>query len=228
MNIDVDKLREFVTKSTLSGLIPSAIFKIKDNRISCKIRDTNNTLVVLSDSKLETDGEVELCIKDTKLLLSVLGIYSGKVELHKSENVLSIVNNDRQVDVILTSEEFVENNLTKELTLEWENNHKISVEILKNSVRNMGILNSRNVEFEVKNKELTITAGENNFDKITEKMKLDEVDCKVQYGEQFANVVNSLSDDVEISFKKDFPCRITDKKDGNEFVYVIAPIVEQN
>lgn len=226
------KLVEFVKKTTVNGNIPSAIFRTTSEGMKVMVRDISNAAGVVGllapTTFLKFEAGLVLPIKDTKAFCSILNTFNQDVELHKVENVLKIVGENREADIILASEEFVENDLKSDFTnLSFDGGFMINANVLQQSAANATVLNVEKLTLEVKNKTLFLRAGEEQFDKITEKLGVDYVDAKSEYGDMIKRVINLLEGQINIAFKNQYPIQLVEKTQFSTIKYIVAPIITE-
>lgn len=234
MKIDAALFKTFVTKATLNAVLGSMVIKIDETGMTAQQKDLSNTAmssIRLLPDKIKEKEPTILCIKNTNMLIKSLSSFSGEIEVKKAENVLSLFNGDRQIDIILSSEEFIECNMPaipESLKTAFDGGVNLNVKPFKDIVNDMGIVNGKNIIVTVKDKKLELTTGDKGFDKISVKAPADYSDATAKYGELFANVINVLDDKINVALKQDFPIQITETVDGMSCKYIVAPLVEQD
>ena len=62
-----------------------------------------------------------------------------EVEMEVASNKLSLFDKNRQIDITLAEESFIDNDLTKELKLEYASKVRINTSVLKKSLKNKSI-----------------------------------------------------------------------------------------
>ena len=234
MKIDSKLLERFVTKATLNATLTSMAIKVSSTGLFAQQKDLSNagmTSVTLDASKIKElwSTEETICIKNTSMLIKSLASFSGDVEIIKNTNILSLVNADRQVDIVLSSEEFIECNLPampESLATAFDKGVDTNILPFKKIVSDMAIVNGKYILVEIKDKKLELITGEKGFDTISNKSPLDYTDCKAKYGEILSNAINVIDDKINIAMKTDFPIQIKESVDGISCKYIIAPLVE--
>ena len=229
MKIDAIQLNTFLSKATLNGVIPMCVMNVADKKISISVKSVDNVGVVISELKITSNDKMELCIKDTSRLLQALKLFDKEIELIKESNVLSILNADRQVDLTLSSVEFIDNHLTKELKLEYDDGINIKNTLFKNIVKDSSIIGSDKITIEFTETELKMFTGEKGFDTISETQKLDKpyVICKTKFGKMLTEVIEVIDEQINIKMKSDFPVLLTEKTEVMTIKYLVAPIVDK-
>ena len=228
MKIEAKILADFIKKVTLSGKIPSMILKFSKEGLSSKVMDTST--IVLTEGlllpKYIKDLEViNIPVKNTGILLNFLRGFEGEVELKINLNKFSLFNSKKQVDLIMPAEEFIENDLKIELKAVFDEGMNIKTEILRNVSESMNVLKSSSMHLKVENKTLNVSTGEEGFDSISEKVPVSfNKDAKAEYGVLTKDVVSVLDDNINISFKKDYPIQIKESLEKMHMRYIIAPL----
>jgi len=236
MKIDSSLLKRFVTKATLNASLGSMVLKISpDEGILTQCKDLSNagmTLAKLDKIKIKElwSTEESLCIKNTNMFIKSLASFTGEIELIKNNNVLSLLNAERQIDIVLSSEEFIDCNLPampESLKTAFDGGVNISSEPFKKIVGDMSIVSGKSIIVNIKDKKLELTTGEKGFDTISVKTAADYANCTAKYGEILANVINVVDEKINLAMKQDFPVQIVENIDGIYCKYIVAPLVEE-
>jgi len=233
MKIKSELLASFITKATLNGSIGSMVIKITDEGLSAQQKELSNagmTQAKLSLEKIKEKENMELCIKNTPMLIKSLASFSGDIEIKKNTNILSLLNAERQIDIVLSSEEFIDCNLSglpENLKNAFDKGFNISSEPLKKIVSDMGIVESTSIVIEIKDKRLILSTGEKGFDTISVKAVADYTDCSANYSELLAKAINVIDGKINIALKKDFPIQLIEEADGIYCKYIVAPLVSK-
>jgi hypothetical protein len=233
MKIESSVLKSFVVKATMGGALPSMVMRVSNDGITAQLKDLSNaamTTAKLSPDKVKEKEDMVLCIKNTDMLIKSLGSFSGEVELKKNENILSIFNAERQINIVLSTEEFIDCNLPKipdSLANAFDGGINLQTDILRKIVSDMAIVDGDKILVEVKDKKLTLNTGAKDFDNISMKVNVEYNDVLSTYGELLAKAITVIGDKVNMSLKSNFPIRLVEDADGIKCTYIIAPIVEQ-
>lgn len=228
MKINSTKLTNFFKKATLNGIIPTCTLKLDKDVLSVKVRDTTNAAAVMSTLKgLKTEETLIMPLKNTKMFLDILRLFNGDIELRVSGNILSIFDKNRQVDIVLAAEDFITNNLPKDVVLQYEKSVVIPSDIFKNSLKNLNILKSKSIELMFKDSTLTLSTGDKGFDTIKESLPVVYPECNAKFGSLLQDVINVVDEKIELSVKTNYPITLKESTTDLEVTYIIAPIVEQ-
>jgi len=230
MKIKAEQFLKFIEKATMCGVIGSMVIKGNVEGLEAKQKDLSN--ISLSEAKLKCSAEdMELCIKDTNLLINMLKGFEGDIEIKKNDNTMSIFNEGRQVDIILSTPEYIDCNLEKvpeSLTESFDTGFETSISPFKKIVGDMSIVKSTSIIVEVKDKMLNLTTGAKDFDNVTMKIKTEYNDAKAEYCDLLAKVIAVIDDKFNLSFKNDFPLEIKEKVGDIEVRYIVAPLTEKD
>ncbi len=227
MKTDASKLSNFLKKATLDGSIMTALLKLEKNELNVWVRTADNTVAVNAVMKNVVAEEQVWPIKDTVLLLKSLELFSGVIELQKDKNKLSIFNADRQVDITLAEEAFVENKLEKYPGVQYEATRTISSAIFKNTLKNKSIVKTNLSTLVADGKLLQVISGDSKFDTIVEKIPSDMPEAKTHLSDCANAVFDNLDDKVEIGLKTDYPVLFKFESPDYKIQYVVAQIVQE-
>ena len=229
MKISSNLFKSFIEKATLNGTISSMVIDVDEKGFKSQQKDLSN--VALTVATLSSKGEVmQLCIKDTNLLLNMLKGFEGDVEIKKDNNIMSIFNTERQVDIVLSTPEYIDCNLTKipeSLENAFDKGVSLTIAPFKNIVGDMTIVKSSSIILEVKDKILELKTGDKDFDNIKIKTKADYNNAKAEYCELLARVINVIDGKFNLSFKDKFPLQIIEEDKGIKVRYIVAPLVDK-
>lgn len=234
MKIDVNIFKQYITKVSLSGTIPTIDLNFTEDGITTAVKNTAQIAVVVGLLKKEAFEEYEalgeIYIKDSKMLIELLKTFSEEVEVEKTENnILQIFNTERSVNTLLAEQKICSNLLKEDkpnipTTVEFELEKSILIRVVKD----MQLLDVTSAKFEKKDNELKIRVGdETEYDFIDTFVKFedDTEDVSVGVGASFPEVVNSLGDNFIIKMGTDVPLVFIDEDDNMLVETIIAPFV---
>jgi len=222
MKIDSKKLYTFVKKTTLNGAIETCVIRGSNEGLKINVRNGNAIAVygLLKDVK----DEITLPIKSSTILLNILNAFNDKITIEVKGNMLKIFNEFREAEIVLSSEEFIENELKEKVPFEYSGDVSVQSSILKQALKNKEIIKGDTLVVEVKNNVLSILTGKVNFDKMIEKTKVDYADCTNELGAISFDVINVLEGLVKLSMKTDYPIKIVESDEEKNIQYFIAPL----
>lgn len=228
MQIEASKLIAFTEKATLSCSIPNFLILIKDSKISAITRNPSNAVLTSIEMKITAPDELKLPIKDTRVLLAALKLFDGKIEIIRDNNILSIYNANRQVDITLAEESYIECNLSEMPSkLVWEASVDVDIKVFMNALKNSSVSNSDGATVELDKKNLIITTGEKNFDKVKETIPASYPEAvKAKFANFIFDVAKVIGDKVTLSVKTNYPIKLEEKTTDLKAIYVIAPLVD--
>ena len=231
MKIQADILRKFIQKTSLNGLIEGSVIEFTDNGIKIWNRNVQGSVAIFGLLKKECikDYEVKsnIGIKSNSVLLKLLKRFVGEIEFVSINNVLTIVNEKKKVEIVEGNENYIDSKITQEINLEYSNAPlNISVDIFTNSVNNMSDLEAMHLKIIINNKVMELIAGEEGFNKVSERHNIEYDNMNVMVGTVFKDVVTQLDNNIWASFKDNCPIQIVEGNDNYNVKYIIAPLME--
>ena len=236
MWIDSNKLQKFIEKSTLNASITETVINVTDNVIYSTIRTADNVGATVTHLKnVKGLTPMILPIKDTGMLLKSLKLFTGQVEMECNNNVLSIYDKTRQVDIVLAEESFITNVLPNEFV------EKIKAKCTKETfirlpkkpfddiVKDMSVVKSSTIKIVMDNKAVQFITGETSFDSIKETFYLSAVDiteATSQFGQTLVDVISVMHDSVEVAMQNENTIAIRETTQDFDVTYIVAPIID--
>jgi len=226
MKVDAKEFHEFIKKCSLNGRIDTCIIRGDDNGLTIKVRSGNAVAVA---GQLTTIKEnITLPIKSTSTLLRILSTFTDKVMMEKKENVLKIYDEEREAEIVLAGEEFIENDLKEDLKFTYEGDMTVKGEMFRRALTNRDIVRGETMLLEVKDNIFSISTQREKSDKMVEKCKVDYKDCRNEMGQVAVDVFQILGEEVRVAMKTDYPVKIVDATEDMKVVYHIAPLEQKN
>ncbi len=225
MKISVNKLKNFIGKVTLNGEIKTSLLEFIPEGMKVSLKDTMEAVGVLGLLKGATSDLGKLPIKDTKKFLDVLKLFSKEVQLTKVENRLHIVDENISAELVLASEEFIENHMDTLPTVPYQSGGiKIESEIFVNALKSASILDATGMSIIIKDKELAVSYGEEGFDKIKHKQKIDYPDVALEMGERIQSVIPQLGKSISMRLGKGLPIEFKEVTEEFDITWVVCPV----
>jgi len=234
IKLEAKTLKDFLSTSTLNGKIESLLINFTNNGIEINAVMENNvgaTLSILDKIVCKTisGDDIKIGVKDTKLLINILGTFNGVVELEITENSLVVKDENKVANLVNMKPEFVETNLPKEhkdkLVDMFDGGIKMSSNIFIKAVKNSGIIGSDSFEIRNKNNSFVIITGENKFNKIEESINLDYKDFETKFSDILKDAVSVLTDEITLSVAGDYkPIMFTIKNENFLSKIVVSPL----
>ncbi len=224
MKIEAIILKNFLDKVTLGGEIGTAILEFTPEGLKVQVIDTMKVVGVSGLLKGVTSDIDKLPIKDTSKLIDALNLFNKEVQLTKKDNRLFIVDAKKEVELVLSSEEFVENKMDDFPAIPYATNVQLSPDIFTATKQNSNLLKDTSSVVRIKDKMLSITVGEKEFDKITEKQEIDSPDCLVEMGERFLAVVPHFGKQVTMFIESEKPIKFNETTENLNVTWMIAPL----
>lgn len=225
MKTDAKNFKDFLTKATLNGTITQMLLKIENKKLYSAMRSTDTVCAVQAKLKNVDSEDVVWGIKDTKLLIKCLDLFSGTIELKQESNKLYIFNKEKQVEMVLTEESYIDNVMKKTLDLKFEKSVVIPTAIFKNAVKNRETIDGEKITIESNEKQIIVMTGSKNFDTIKETMNVPYISAKVSFAAGFSDIMRVVGDKAEVSLKTDYPAQFREDTTEYEIIYLIAPTV---
>jgi len=222
MIIDNKIFLSFLDKISLNGMVNSAILTADETGLSTQVIDTARTVVAKCNVPLTAiteinSGPVVLNIGDSKessltWLKKALKKYSDDIEVLVKNNVITIKHGRSRIAFPMVVDEYVRNNLTKELKYDFDNGFILPIDFIKQILKDIKLLDVKEVTFEIKDNKLFLSfAGSNSS--IDEELEVDYHDCTVSFNSNIIeNVLSVFETDVMLS--------IIDDKNPAHFVEV--------
>ena len=231
MKIDSKELVDFIDKVTLKETIGGGTIFITKNKIYSCLKN-GSAIMTIGELKIKGTEEFNLHIKDTKFLSKVLNNFEGIIEINISENKLLIFNKTGEAEITLADSKFIENWNEEGLpnTLSWDKSIKISSDIFIKASENYKLIGEGTVFLRIKNKILSLSVGEDQFDHLLVKTPVnikEEISC--EFGKIFFDIFNPqvLEGNFELFLRKsDYPIKIVKNTEKTNFTFLIAPMVE--
>ena len=231
MKIKIKKviLEKFIKNSSLNGKIETGTIKKIENNLICDIKLGNsiasmNKLNVSAITEISDADNLSLPIKSMSMLLKVIGTFNEYVFLETQDNLLKLYDENRVANIVLASEDYIDNNVTEKLPFEYDKSMQLNAEIFKNTLTNMDIVKGETIKVEIKEGILTINTGQKGLDNMEEKKKVDYPDCFNELGPASVDVLSILTGELNVAMKTDYPIRFIMKTDEMETTYYLAPL----
>jgi len=229
MKIKIKKniLEKFIKQISLNGKIETGTIKKVENNLICDIKSGNsiaslNKLNTSAITEISEADDLSLPIKSMSMLLKVIGTFNEYVFLETQDNLLKLYDENRVANIVLASEDYIDNNITEKLPFEYEKSMQLNAEIFKRTLTNMDIVKGETVKVEIKEGMLTVNTGQKGLDNMEEKKKVDYPDCFNELGPISVDVLSILNGEIDVAMKTDYPIRFIMKTDEMETSYYLA------
>jgi len=225
-------LKDFLTKfkMTGSGKIDEAIFDFAEDGLKSTTNNATQQIRVSAWLKTTAFDSYEaigkIGMNDLDTVVKVLDRFGEVVTIIKEGNLLTVKGDSKTVAIELLSEEFLKTDIT-EPNLEFENTIAITATNLSEVIKDCTI-----------NKEpiLTIETGDKtvlfrNTGKYKFETKLGAPQCKegskVNFGPPFFDAISTLTGNLEISVKSQYPAKIREATETSIITYIVAPRMDE-
>lgn len=233
IKIDAKKLKEYLEKVTLKGIISEFVLEFTEEGIVVNNKTPEGGNAVISLLKREVFTEYESMnkkfgIKNSDKVVNVLSTFSGTVNIDAQENLLTFYNKSKSASFVLAKPEFMTDTVLDKIPEAFEKfdeGFTLDSMYFTNALKNTSILGSDVMDIKLRGNELNIQVGENNFDKITEKVNIEYKDVKVRFQNTMKVVIPCLTSSVNFSVLEDnAPARFICKTDDFVIKFIVAPI----
>lgn len=231
MRVDSKIFESYLNKATLNGELASIILEVTNKGITTSAKDVTNAVVVktvLNPGVIKNTQETKIPVRNTKILLAALNKFGGEIEVKVVNNILSLFDETKQIDLVLASEDFIENAASEDIEkVGFDEGFTLQASVLKDIVKDKKTLGSAQIQLEVKANTLTVQTGDAQFDKFSEKVKVQYKDAQVCLGPLFDKVAGVLDESITLSFTTNRPVKIVENTTYIKAVYYIAPLIKQ-
>lgn len=222
MKVDSKVLVAFLTKATLNGSILTCV--LRNNKIWSRSLDN----AVAAFAELKQDLGMTLAIKDSALLIKVLKSFDGEVILEKKENILKIYDSKREAEIVLAAEEFITNELKKEMEpemLQYTGAFIVPASMFSSALENFKVIKAEEYTVKIEDKSFKVIAGKKGFDNFEEKTLIGEyAECKNRFSGIINDVFSQLEGNVSISAKSAYPVKFALDSASSKVSYYVAPL----
>lgn len=236
MKIKKDVLVDFLRRATMTGVsvLTEGILDFTDKGIRITSQAANNNVLMSALLKAETIESYEAIgqigihsLQDmVKLLDGFIGEYI-KFDFKKNQIILSSLK--RRVKITLMDKDIIAKPKEYPKNLEKRLEIVIDMDILKGFFKNMGVVNTSEFSFTIKDKELYFNTK--GFNEVTEKIDIKEglkgTNIKLILNKVFIDAIENLTGEVKLKFKSDYPITIVSLTKEFLIKILIAPIVEE-
>jgi len=233
LQILADQFADLVKFASSKGKIETALYKINSENITARtgLSSIDVGVSFVSDISLSGDHytyngeEMLLPIKDNKMLYDVLvGFGNSEVEVSLENNYVIIENQNSRAELSISSPEMIRNNIAKDLSekIKHDDTIVIGADILKKVFKNMSKLDSQFIFVKVENGMLYLTTGQENLDKVTEKIEVDVPDMLVKFNKTLGYAIENLDGEVRLGLADNYPMKLSME---NSFIVIDYYIV---
>lgn len=230
LKILAEQMAKFVELASSKGKIGSALYTITTESITSMTSAGENITnihfisdIELSGSQYEYNGDTMLLpIKNNGMFMEVLRDF-GKEEVNISivDNYVVIENSNSKAELSISSPEYIKSVVSKKPNLSYDSMINIHSSTMKKIFKNMKRLEASFVFLKVNDGVLSMITGDENLDKITEKMNVDIGDMSVKFGKLLQYAIDVLEGEIQIGIGNDYPMTIKMEVEGIMATYYI-------
>lgn len=230
LKILAEQMAKFVELASSKGKIESALYKITEEKITSMTSAGENITNVHFISDIELDGgqysysgeEMQLAIKDNKMFMEVLQDFGkAEVDITIVNNYVIIENGNSRAELSISSPEYIKSAINKKPNLSYDNLIKLHSVTLKKIFKNMKRLDASFVFLKVENGILSMITGDENLDRITEKMEVELPNMTVKFGKLLQYAIDVTDGELEVGIGNDYPMRIVMESEGIIATYYV-------
>lgn len=230
LKILAEQMAKFVELASSKGKIESALYKVTEEKITSMTSAGENITNVHFISDIELDGaqysysgeEMLLPIKDNKMFMEVLQDFGkAEVDITIVNNYVIIENGNSRAELSISSPEYIKSVINKKPNLTYDNLIKLHSVTLKKIFKNMKRLDASFVFLKVENGILSMITGDENLDRITEKMEVDLPDMTVKFGKLLQYAIDVTEGELEVGIGNNYPMRIVMESEGIVATYYV-------
>ena len=168
---------------------------------------------------------IEVPIEDHTRLLNFVKRFKGKIQVTIGDKVLVMCAPNSTYNLVLAAKGVV-TTVEQPKKVAFDTFINAKTDFFQEAIKDAVLMGDPLFEFETKGGELAITTT-NNVDKAVQTMKCEYTDAKAKYGEYVRSIFETLTGNVELGFKSDFPMMVKHKSKTVKTVYILAPYVEE-
>ena len=227
--IKANILKEFIRKSTVNGTIEDCKLEFKSGGLNMCHKDQPGVILVvgvLDKKAFNTYEEMELPIKNSKVLISVLSTFSDNIiNIIKVDNMVKFQDENGGIDLSLAEEVMCFKDGVPEL--EYDNKVLVKKSMVKIISDRNGIVKSDEIKVVIKDKKITLKIGK-EIDKaeVSEIVNTDkEVEANFDWS-YFKTLTDEMDSIVDLSLSTELPSKFEEKSEMYTIQYFLTPITE--
>lgn len=231
MKIKTKIFREFLEKVRMDGhqAIDEVLFQFEATGLKivanskAQLSSVNAELKASAFANYEPIGKIG--IGELGIFNRALKRFEETIDIVKSGNVLTLKEDKKSVDVELVSEDYIEG-MREAPNLEYEEEFKLTAKKL-NEIYGDALLNS-DANIIISTKKASVVFQNSGKFKFTS--EFDAPTCNggavVKFGEALIDATKSLTGDLVINVKSDFPITVKEETDTSVIRILVAPLVD--
>jgi hypothetical protein len=229
IKIKANILKDFIKKSTVNGTIEDCKLEFKKDGLNMCHKDQPGVILVvgmLDKKAFNTYEEMELPIKNSKTLISVLGTFSDNIiNIIKADNMVKFQDENGGIDLSLAEEVICFKDGVPEL--EYDNKVLVKKSMVKVISDRNGIVKSDEVKVVIKDKKIYLKIGK-EIDK-AEVSEMANTDKNIEANfdwTYFKTLTDEMDSIVDLSLSNELPSKFEEKSEMYTIQYYLTPITE--
>jgi len=225
--IEVDSLLDFLEK------IKSDEYIIQADNTGLRVSSMDATQVLYQNVLLDrsafqkypqVEKELEIPIEKHQKFVKLVKRFKSKVQLLVGDKYLVLSGPGSEAYMVLASKGII-SIAPAPKKVAFDTFMKLKADFFQEVIGDYDLLEANVFDLQVKGGELTVTTTD-NVNRCIRKEKVEHPDGSSKYGEYLKEIFNSLSGDVNVAFKTDFPVMVKHNSKFVKTVYILAPFVE--
>ena len=229
MKINGKKLYSFVKKASANGKISSMPIEFRKDSLYSKMRASDDTIMTETKLKnLVSDIDGTLYIKETIKFMKYLKDVDADVSLSKSESVLTLKTDDKDVNIMLGHDIVVSDVIyTKDLPVvpEWKSTFSIEQKDIKTILSTMTTFSAELINLSKENGMLNVYCGDKDVDNATLHIKTTDVTSEQSstlFGAPLTTILYVIDNGATITMANNKPLKIVETSEDMEFTALVA------
>lgn len=231
LKVKADVLRDFIKKTTASGLIEDCKLDFKEDGLHMCHKDQPGVILIAGvlDKKVFNQYEnVSIPIKNSKTLITVLGTFKDNIiNIVVKDNMIKIMDENGGIDLALAEQ--VSCHKEGAPSLEYETTVVVKKSMIDLIVQRNAIIGSDEIKIAVENKKLFFKVGKEvdkaEVSEITNSNSEINVDFDLPY---FKSLTSEMDSIVDLSLSKELPSRFAERSLNYVIEYYLTPITEKD
>jgi len=231
MKVLAKELISFLSKATVDGIIRDALLDFGSDGLRIVAFDESHTggvnAVMFKDGNFQDYTEMQVPIKDTAKLISLLKMIDGEAELLIKDDAFHIIGDNFEGAIGMAKIENLKCPIPAEKwpKLGYERGFEIDGSILANVKKTAGNLGSKKITATVKDGLFTIQVGEGTANMGIAKARVNYGDVATACGNILLDFAKVIKGKVRIAFKDDSPMVITSENENSIIEWMLASVL---
>lgn len=232
MRVKKDVLSSFLKKVSMKDSVHEAVFDFTDSGVMVNAMSSDNTTMVnakLSPSAFsEYQAHGKVGFQYIATMIKSIDSFDKEVDMKIENGLVKFEDSNKSIAIPALEPDFVQTRTKDISTLEFEQSVKISSESLHDFMKNVTSLNKDyDIQFRTADGMLELS---NTIGNIKVRRVIKELDCQqgttARFGPQLFNAVSSMTNELHVSLKNDYPVKVSEVTDTSSVDIAVAPRLE--